>query len=54
MEEGVARRLYAERPPGERELYMNIFDTPVELRPLVEVRGYAAKTLWDSFRQSGR
>ena len=54
MEEGVARRLYAERPPGERELYMNIFDAPVELRPLVEVRGYAAKTLWDSFRQSGR
>ena len=54
MEGAVVRKLYEWRPPGERELYMNIFDAPVELRPQVELRGYAAKTLWDSFRQSER
>jgi hypothetical protein len=29
-------------------LYVPVFDRPVELRPAVEVRGYAAKSLWDS------
>jgi uncharacterized protein (TIGR03663 family) len=47
MERAVARRLYEWRRPGERELYVPIFDTPLELRPQIEVRGYAAKTLWD-------
>ena len=46
-EGAVVRTLYQLRPPGERELYMNIFDAPVELRPQVEVRGYASKGLWD-------
>jgi hypothetical protein len=30
---------------------MSIFEGPVELRPQVELRGYAAKTLWDDFRR---
>ncbi|MCX6538382.1 MAG: TIGR03663 family protein [Acidobacteria bacterium] len=47
MENAIRRKLYEWRRPGERELYVPIFDTPVELRPQVEVRGYAAKTLWD-------
>jgi uncharacterized protein (TIGR03663 family) len=47
MESAVRTKLYEWRPPGERELYVPIFDSPVELRPQVEVRGYAAKTLWD-------
>ena len=25
-----------------------------ELRPRVEIRGYAVKSLWDAYRQSGR
>jgi hypothetical protein len=33
---------------------MNIFDARVELRPQVEVRGYASKSLWDAYRQSAR
>jgi uncharacterized protein (TIGR03663 family) len=53
-EGAVVRKLYEVRPPGERELYMNIFDTRVELRPGVEVRGYASKTLWDEYRRSAR
>lgn len=51
MEPALARKLYELPPPGARELYMNIFDRPVWLRPGVEVRGYAAKTLWDEFRR---
>ena len=48
MEEAVVRKLYEWRRPGERELYVPVFDHPVELRPMVEVRGYAAKSLWDA------
>jgi uncharacterized protein (TIGR03663 family) len=47
MERAISRKLYEWRRPGERELYVPIFDAPVELRPQVEVRGYAAKALWD-------
>ena len=47
MEGAIRQKLYEWRPPGERELYVPIFDAPVELRPQVEVRGYAAKSLWD-------
>jgi uncharacterized protein (TIGR03663 family) len=53
-EGAVVRRLYERRPPGERELYMDIFDVRVELRPQVEVRGYASMSLWDHDRQSAR
>ena len=51
MEPALVRKLYDLPPPGERELYMSIFETPVELRPQVELRGFAAKTLWDDFRR---
>jgi len=47
MEPDLARKLYEGPPPGRRELYMNLFPAYVELRPGVEVRGYAAKSLWD-------
>ncbi len=47
MESAIREKLFEWRPPGERELYVPIFDRPVELRPRVEVRGFAAKTLWD-------
>jgi hypothetical protein len=47
MEAAILGKLYEWRRPGERELYVPMFDGPVELRPQVEVRGYAAKTLWD-------
>jgi uncharacterized protein (TIGR03663 family) len=49
MEPSLVRRLYELPPPGERELYVSIFETPVELRPQVELRGYAAKSLWDEY-----
>ncbi|HSD65085.1 MAG TPA: hypothetical protein VLF95_00205, partial [Vicinamibacteria bacterium] len=52
MEPALVRRLYDRPPPGERELYVSIFERPVELRPRVELRGYAAKSLWDAFRDA--
>jgi predicted membrane-bound mannosyltransferase len=47
-EPNVIRKLYEAPPPGERELYMNLFDRRVELRPQVEIRGYIAKSLQDA------
>jgi uncharacterized protein (TIGR03663 family) len=41
-EAAVARLLYEGPPPGERELFVNLFSGPVWLRPGVEVRGYVA------------
>jgi uncharacterized protein (TIGR03663 family) len=51
MEPAVVRRLYDLPPPGERELYVSIFERPVELRPQVELRGYATSRLWESYRR---
>ena len=44
-------RLYEVPPPGERELYVSLFDRPVELRPGVELRGYVASGLLERFRR---
>lgn len=50
MEASLAVLLYEARPPGQRELYMRVFPKTVYLRPGVEIRGYAAKSLWDRSR----
>ena len=51
MEQALVRKLYDLPPPGERELFMSIFERPVELRPQVELRGYAASRLWEDYRR---
>ena len=51
MEPALIRKLYELPAPGERDLYMNIFEKRVELRPQVELRGYAVKWLWDDYRR---
>jgi hypothetical protein len=51
MEPALVRRLYDVPPPGERELYVGIFERPVELRPQLELRGYAARSLWEAYRR---
>jgi predicted membrane-bound mannosyltransferase len=51
MEAALVRKFYELPPPGQREMYVSIFDTRMELRPQVELRGYAAKTLWDNYRR---
>jgi uncharacterized protein (TIGR03663 family) len=50
MEPALARKLYDLRPPGQRELYVRLFERPVELRPQVEIRGYVAMSLWEKTR----
>jgi uncharacterized protein (TIGR03663 family) len=47
MEPALTRRLYEVPPPGQRDLYMNLFEHPVELRPGVELRGYARLSVWE-------
>ena len=51
MEPALVRRLYEVPPPGERELYVSLFEKPVELRPGVELRGYVANGLWQELRR---
>jgi uncharacterized protein (TIGR03663 family) len=50
MEPALVRALYELRPPGQRDLYMRLFERPVVLRPQVEIRGYVAMSLWEAFR----
>jgi len=38
-------------PPGERDLYVPLFDSYMEMRPTVEIRGYVIKSLWDRYQQ---
>ena len=52
MEPALLHRIYEVPPPGQREMYLNMFDRYVELRPRVEVRGYVAKWLWDDLREA--
>jgi uncharacterized protein (TIGR03663 family) len=50
MEAALSRKLYEQAPPGQRELYVSLFDRPVELRPQVELRGYVALSLSERAR----
>jgi hypothetical protein len=50
MEPALVRKLYDLPPPGERELYVSLFERPVALRPGVELRGYVTMGLWEKYR----
>jgi len=51
VEQELLKRLYELPPPGQKRLYVPLFDTYIELRPQVELRGYVPKDLWDRFQQ---
>jgi thiamine biosynthesis lipoprotein len=51
VEPALMRKLYELPPPGERNLYVPLFDSYTRLRPQVELRGYVTKDLWDSYQQ---
>jgi len=51
VEAALMRKLYELPAPGQRNLYVPLFDTYVELRPQVELSGYVTKELWDSYQQ---
>ncbi|MBC8182919.1 hypothetical protein H8E88_17585, partial [candidate division KSB1 bacterium] len=50
-EQDVLHKLYNLPPPGEKNLYLPLFDSYQELRPRVELRGYVIKELWDRYQQ---
>ncbi len=49
--DALMKKLYELPPPGERNLYVPLFDRPVYLRPNVELIGLVTKDLSDSFLQ---
>ena len=53
LESRLITRLYDLSPPGQKNLYVPLFDNYIELRPRVELRGYVTKDLWDQW-QSGK
>ncbi|MCJ7777926.1 MAG: TIGR03663 family protein [Sedimentisphaerales bacterium] len=48
----LMRKLYELPPPGEKTLYVPLFDSYTELRPGVELMGFVTKDLWDRLLQS--
>lgn len=51
VEKELMRKLYELPPPGQKELYVPLFDSYMELRPQVELRGYIKKNLWDNYQK---
>jgi len=49
LESRLIAKLYTLSPPGQKNLYVPLFDSYVELRPGVELRGYVTKDLWDRY-----
>ncbi|MHC4616972.1 MAG: flippase activity-associated protein Agl23 [Planctomycetota bacterium] len=51
VEPALMKKLYELPPPGQRNLYVPLFDSYMELRPQVELRGYVRKDLWDNYQR---
>ena len=52
LEPELIKRLYEKPPPGQRDLYLPLFDRYIELRPGIEFRGYIKKSDWDLINKS--
>ena len=52
VEADVLRKLYELPAPGEKYLYMPLFESTTELRPTIEIHGYVRKDLWDAYLQN--
>ena len=46
VEGQLVEKIYERPKPGERHLYMNLFDDPQELRPGIYFYGYMKQELW--------
>jgi uncharacterized protein (TIGR03663 family) len=51
VQQELAEKLYELPPPGQRILYVPLFDRIIYLRPQVELLGFVRKDLSDSFQQ---
>jgi len=47
LEQEVLKKIYTVPPPGERNLYVPLFDSYMELRPTIELRGYVINDLYE-------
>ena len=47
VEPELMKKLYQQPPPGQRNLYLPLTESYLELRPGVEIRSYIIKELWD-------
>jgi uncharacterized protein (TIGR03663 family) len=52
VQQELAEKLYELPPPGERILYVPLFDRTIYLRPQVELLGFVRNDLWNSFHQN--
>jgi uncharacterized protein (TIGR03663 family) len=52
FEPALMRKFYEVPPPGQKYLYVPLFDSYMELRPQIELRGYVRKDLWDRLQAS--
>jgi len=52
LEKELIRKLYIEKKPGYRDLYIPLFDQETYLRPGIEFRGYIKKDDWDVANQA--
>jgi predicted membrane-bound mannosyltransferase len=50
-EPALLKKLYELPAPGQKNLYVPLFDSYMELRPQVELRGFVTKDLWDAYQQ---
>ena len=50
VESALIEKIYDLPPPGEKTLYVPLFDSYTEIRPLVEIRGYVTKEIGDRLR----
>lgn len=49
VESMLLKKMYEIPPPGEKNMYLPLFEKSMELRPFVEIRGYIRKDLFDKY-----
>jgi uncharacterized protein (TIGR03663 family) len=49
LQDEVISKLYALALPGQKNLYVFLFDEELELRPTIEIQGYVTKDLFDRY-----
>jgi hypothetical protein len=52
FQDRLISRLFDIAPAGQKNLYVPLFDSYIELRPQVELRGYVTKDLLDQWQSS--
>jgi len=50
VEKDLVKKWYTIPPPGQKHLYMPLFDKYTALRPGIELRGYVRKDTWDKLQ----